>query len=65
MTSLLMTTYLGHKIEIEPFEWGYVAMVVEPGSSRRLTGANATAFAALEEAFGLVDQALEGRDEAA
>jgi hypothetical protein len=57
--SLLTTTYLGHQIEIELFEWGYVAHVLEPESNRRFTSACASAFEALEEAFGIVEQVRE------
>ena len=63
MPSCLTTTYLGHKIEIEPFEWGYVARVGEPGSDRRLTAANISAFQALEEAFAIVEQTMKPPEE--
>jgi len=58
MPSSLTTTYLGHKIEIEPFEWGYVARIGEPGSSLQFTTATASAFQALEKAFDIVEQAV-------
>jgi hypothetical protein len=58
MTSSLTTTYFGHRIRIEPFEWGYLAQIVEPGTHRRLVAANASAFQALEDAFSMVDEQL-------
>jgi hypothetical protein len=64
-TSLLSTTYLGYQIEIELFEWGYVAHVLEPESNRRFTSAYALAFEALEEAFGIVEQVREPPQEVA
>jgi hypothetical protein len=63
MTSPLTTTYLGHRISIEPFEWGYLAQIVEPLSNKRLVAAHASAMRALEEAFDAVDASLA--DEAA
>ena len=62
---MLSTTYQGHKIEIEPFEWGYVARVLVPGSERPFVAANSSAFEALEQAFGMVDGALRPAEEAA
>jgi hypothetical protein len=58
MASALTTTYLGHDIRIEPFEWGYLAEVVEPRSNTRFVAANASAFKALEEAFNVIDESL-------
>jgi hypothetical protein len=55
----LVTTYFGHRISIEPFEWGYLAQVVEPTSGKCLVAGNSSAFQALEDAFEAVDGALE------
>jgi hypothetical protein len=55
----LTTTYLGHRISIEPFEWGYLAHIVEPQSNKRLIAANASALRALEDAFEVVDQSID------
>jgi hypothetical protein len=52
--SALTTIYLGRRIFIEPFEWGYLAHV-ELGSDKRLVGAHPTAMQALERAFDIVD----------
>ena len=50
------TTYLGHRIDIEPFEWGYLAHIVESSSNRELVAVNASVMKALESAFDLIDQ---------
>jgi hypothetical protein len=52
------TTYLGHNIEIEPFEWGYLAHILQPGSNARFVAASSSAFKALEDAFDAIDDAL-------
>lgn len=52
------TTYLGHRISIEPFEWGFIAHVIEPGSDNRFLVANATVMGALERAFEAIDERL-------
>jgi len=44
----LMTTYLGHRISIEPFEWGYLAQIDRSSGSCLLAG-NTSVFKALEE----------------
>jgi len=54
------TTYLGHAIQIEPFEWGYLAHILEPRSNTRLVAGSSSTFKALEDAFELIDDALEG-----
>jgi hypothetical protein len=64
MSSSLTTTYFGHRIVIEPFEWGYLAQIVKPGSDERLIAANASAMQALEDAFELVDSNLRGAEPA-
>lgn len=51
-----MTTYFGHRISIEPAEWGYVAEITVPGSDARLVAANTSAFRALDDAFEVIDQ---------
>jgi hypothetical protein len=56
MASALTTTYFGHDIRIEPFEWGYLAQVVDARSKARFVAANASAFRALEEAFNVIDE---------
>lgn len=58
MASALTTTYHGHDIKIEPFEWGYLAHVVDPRSNKRFIAANASAFKALDEAFNVIDDDL-------
>jgi hypothetical protein len=63
--SPITTTYLGHRIVIEPFEWGFLAQVVAPNRGQRLTAANPTALGALERAFELVDERLEDQAAAA
>jgi hypothetical protein len=52
---LLTTSYLGRRIEIEPFEWGYLAHVLEPDSKTRFVAASASVFKALECAFEAID----------
>ena len=54
----LTTNYLGHRISIDPAEWGYLAEITVPGSDDRLVAANASAFRALDDAFDLVDRHL-------
>ena len=49
--SSLVATYQGHRITIEPVEWGYLAQVVEATSGKRLVAGNSSAFRALEDAF--------------
>jgi hypothetical protein len=58
MNSAMTTTYLGHRINIEPFEWGYLAHIVELESDRRLIAARTSALQALEDAFDAVDEML-------
>ncbi len=52
----LMTTYFGHRISIEPAEWGYLAEITVPGSDDRLVAANSSAFRALDDAFEAIDR---------
>ena len=59
MSPSASTTYLGHRIDIERFEFGYLAHVVEPESNRRLTAAHPTALEALERAFDMVEQQVK------
>lgn len=59
MSSSLTTTYFGHRISIEPFEWGYLAHIVQGESGKRLIAANSSAMRALEDAFELVDETLQ------
>jgi hypothetical protein len=56
----LMTTYFGHRISIEPAEWGYLAEITVPGSENRLVAANSSAFRALDDAFEMIDEHLQG-----
>lgn len=56
----LTTTYLGHDIEIEPFEWGYLAHIFEPRSNARFVAVSSSAFKALEDAFDAIDDGLRG-----
>jgi hypothetical protein len=58
VTFPVTTTYLGHRISIEPFEWGYLTHIAEPGSDRHLIAANASALRALEAAFEAIDRHL-------
>ncbi len=60
MSSSLTTTYLGHRISVEPFEWGYLAQVVEPASGKCLIAASSSASRALEGAFEVIDDRLQG-----
>jgi hypothetical protein len=55
----LMTTYFGHRISIEPAEWGYLAEIIVPGSEDRLVAANSSPFRALDDAFELIDRHLQ------
>jgi hypothetical protein len=55
----LSTTYLGHRIEIEPFEWGYLAHVLKPGSDAHLVAASSSAFKALDGAFEVIEESLD------
>jgi hypothetical protein len=61
MSSCLTTTYFGHRISIEPVEWGYLAQIDEPNSGRRFVAASPSAMRALEDAFEMID----GRRESA
>ena len=54
----LKTTYFGHRISIEPAEWGYLAEIIVPGSEDRLVAANSSAFRALDDAFEMIDLSL-------
>lgn len=63
MSSALTTTYQGHNIKIEPYEWGYLAHVVNVSSNKRFIAANPSAFRALEEAFNVIDEDLTGGDD--
>ena len=56
METPLQTAYLGYQISIEPYEWGYLAHIVEPGSAKRFVAFNSSAMRALEEAFDLIDK---------
>ena len=56
----LTTTYFGHRISIEPAEWGYLAEITVPGSKAPLVAANSSAFQALDDAFEVVDRHLHG-----
>jgi hypothetical protein len=62
MASELTTTYFGHRIRVEPFEWGYLAQVVDLRSNRRFVAASASAMRALEDAFEIIDESLKGDD---
>jgi hypothetical protein len=59
MSSPVTTTYCGHQITIEPFEWGYLAQIVEPNSGRRFIAARTTATRALDDAFDVIDNSFE------
>ena len=60
--SSLLTTYLGHRISIEPAEWGgYMAEITIPGSPTRMVAANSSAFRALDDAFDVIDRHREDR----
>lgn len=56
----LITTYFGHRISIEPAEWGYLAEITVPGSDDRLVAANSSAFRALDDAFEAIDRHRRG-----
>jgi hypothetical protein len=51
----MTTTYRGHEITIEPFEWGYLAQIVESDSGKRLIAGSRSALTALEDAFDVID----------
>ena len=55
----LTTTYLGHRINIAPAEWGYLAEITVPGCEDRLVAANSSAFRALDDAFEVIDRHLQ------
>lgn len=55
----LTTTYLGRSIEIEPFEWGYLAHVVEPDSNAHFVAASSSVLKALEGAFEIIEGLLD------
>jgi hypothetical protein len=57
----LTTTYLGHRISIEPAEWGYLAEITVPGTNDRLVAANSSAFRALDDAFDMIEQHCKAR----
>jgi hypothetical protein len=58
MNSSLKTTYFGHQISIEPAEWGFLALVVEPHSGVRFIAVSKSAMQALANAFDIVDDRL-------
>jgi len=62
METPLQTTYRGHKISIESAEWGYLAQIVAPGSTKRLIAANASVLRALEDAFEVIDESVSLTD---
>ena len=64
METPLQTAYLGYQISIEPYEWGYLAHIVEPGSAKRFVAFNSSAMRALEEAFDLIDKTVSLADKA-
>jgi hypothetical protein len=55
------TTYLGHRISLEPFEWGFIAHVVGPDARNTFVVGNATMMGALERAFEGIDERLSSR----
>jgi hypothetical protein len=57
----LTTTYLGHRINIAPAEWGYLAEITVPGSEDRLVAANSSVFRALDDAFDVIDGRIDHR----
>jgi hypothetical protein len=57
----LSTTYFGHRISIQPAEWGYLAEITVPGSDDRLVAVNSSALRALDDAFDVIDQHRERR----
>jgi hypothetical protein len=57
----MTTTYRGHQITIEPFEWGYLAQIVESNSGKCLTAASRSALRALEDAFDVIDSSVTPR----
>jgi hypothetical protein len=59
--SSLMTTYLGHRISIQPAEWGYMAEITIPGSDDHLVAVNSSPFRALDDAFDVIDRHREDR----
>jgi hypothetical protein len=52
------TTYCGYQITIEPYEWGFLAQIVEPSSGRRFMAASPAAMRALDDAFDVIDGGL-------
>jgi hypothetical protein len=58
-TPSLTTTYLGHRITIEPAEWGFLISVCGPGSDTRLVAMSPSAMQALERAFDVVDDTVK------
>lgn len=57
----LTTTYLGHRINIAPAEWGYLAEITVPDSEDRLVAANSSVFRALDDAFDVIDNRISHR----
>jgi hypothetical protein len=57
--SSLTTTYFDHQIIIEPAEWGFLILIVVPGSGVRHVAVNTSAMQALENAFDLIDNSLQ------
>lgn len=62
MASSPRTTYFGHHISIQPDEWGFQALVAEPGSGMRLIALGTSAMQALEHAFDIIDVRLNQRE---
>ena len=48
MSSPVTTTYCGYQITVEPYEWGYLAEIVEPISGRRFIAARPSATRAVQ-----------------
>jgi len=49
------TKYFGHRIRIEPYEWGYIAEITAPASTRSVLAASSSAMGVLERAFDYID----------
>ena len=60
MDAPLTTTYFGHRIRIEPSEWGYLAHILQETTGRRFIAANSSAMQALDAAFEMIDENLDG-----
>jgi len=65
MSDPFTTTYWGHRIDIERYEWGYLASFIDPASGTALVTGGCSPLKALEEAFDAIDRACGRKPPAA